>query len=190
MNFTPALLAAACDCTVMTATIWCAPMSVAAARWGIDTPARAAAWLAQVAHESGRFHWVREIWGPTAQQLKYEPPHPLAARLGNTEKGDGFRFLGRGPIQITGRANYRLFRDDAMYRIAGVRDFEAMPEMLEAPKWGAHAAGWFWWKHNLSDFADAGDFETITRRINGGTNGMKDRLEMWAKAKEALGVLE
>src|SRR5687767_16020907 len=84
-------------------------LSSAMTEFAIQTPARAAAFLAQVAHESGQFRFMEEIWGPTAAQRRYEPPGTLADTLGNTEAGDGRRFKGRGPIQITGRANYERF---------------------------------------------------------------------------------
>src|SRR4051812_14119179 len=74
---------------------------------GINTKLRLAAFLAQVAHESGEFRFMEEIWGPTQAQLRYEPPSSLATKLGNTQKGDGYKFKGRGPIQLTGRENYR-----------------------------------------------------------------------------------
>jgi predicted chitinase len=77
--------------------------------FAIDAPPRAAAFLAQLAHESGQLRFMEEIWGPTGQQLRYEPASSLATSLGNTQAGDGKRFKGRGPIQITGRANYQRF---------------------------------------------------------------------------------
>ena len=86
-------------------------LQAALAEFAIETPARSAAFLAQVAHESGQFRFMEEIWGPTPAQQRYEPPSSLATTLGNTEPGDGKRFKGRGPIQITGRANYRRFGD-------------------------------------------------------------------------------
>ncbi len=86
-------------------------LQAAMTEFGIDAPARAAAFLAQLAHESGQFRFMEEIWGPTPAQRRYEPVSTLAATLGNKDAGDGKRFKGRGPIQITGRANYRRFGD-------------------------------------------------------------------------------
>ena len=84
-------------------------LDAAMREFGIDTPPRQAAFLAQLAHESGELRYMEEIWGPTAAQRRYEPPGSLAARLGNTQPGDGLRYKGRGPIQVTGRANYRRY---------------------------------------------------------------------------------
>ncbi len=84
-------------------------MQAAMREFEVNSPAREAAFAAQLAHESGQFQFMEEIWGPTDAQRRYEPPGTLATRLGNTEPGDGKRFKGRGPIQITGRANYARF---------------------------------------------------------------------------------
>ena len=86
-------------------------LTAAMAEFAIDTPARAAAFLAQLAHESGQFRFMEEIWGPTDAQRRYEPVTKLSQALGNTDAGDGKRFKGRGPIQLTGRANYQRFGD-------------------------------------------------------------------------------
>jgi predicted chitinase len=148
----------------------------------IDAPLREAAFLAQIAHESGEFRWMEEIWGPTAAQKRYEPPTKLAADLGNTEPGDGKRFKGRGPIQITGRDNYQRFGD-----LLGL-DLVSSPQSAATPEVGFRIAGLYWNRRGLNALADVEDFEKITRRINGGLNGQPDRLKYYARAKEVLGV--
>lgn len=142
----------------------------------IDSPARMAAFLAQIGHESGQLRYVREIWGPTPAQSRYEGRKDL----GNTQPGDGKRFMGRGLIQITGRENYR--KAGAALGLSLLDK----PELLEQPEWAATSAAWWWANHGLNELADAGEFEQITRRINGGLNGQRERLELWARAKEVL----
>ena len=149
---------------------------------GIDTPLRTAAFVAQLAHESGEFRWMEEIWGPTPAQRRYEPPSDLAARLGNTQPGDGKRFKGRGPIQITGRFNYAKFGGLLGLDLVGDPAQAATPEVAFA------TAGLFWQKNGLNELADARDFVTITRRINGGTNGLADRQMYYERAKNVLGA--
>ena len=141
---------------------------------------RSAAFVAQLAHESGEFRWMEEIWGPTPAQLRYEPPNDLARRLGNSEPGDGKRFKGRGPIQITGRFNY------AKYGQLLGRDLIAEPALAAAPELAFATAGLFWQSNGLNELADAQDFVTITRRINGGTNGLADRQMYYARARDVL----
>ena len=148
----------------------------------ITTPLRTAAFVAQLAHESGEFRWMEEIWGPTPAQLRYEPPSDLAARLGNTQPGDGKRFKGRGPIQITGRFNYAKFGG-----LLGI-DLVGDPAQAATPEVAFATAGLFWRKNGLNELADARDFVTITRRINGGTNGLADRQMYYERAKAVLGV--
>lgn len=148
----------------------------------IHTPLRAAAFLAQIAHESGHMRWMTELWGPTPQQLKYEPPGKLAERLGNTETGDGYRFRGRGVIQLTGRANYR-----AAGAALGV-DLENNPDSASSGEMVFRTAGWFWSSRALNALADAGNFDAITKKINGGYNGKEDRDRLYALAKTVLGV--
>ncbi len=150
--------------------------------FAIDTPLRQAAFLAQLAHESGELRYMEECWGPTATQRRYEPPGSLAARLGNTEPGDGFRYRGRGPIQITGRANY------ARYGALLGLDLVGRPEGAAAPETAFRIAGLYWQRNGLNELADRQRFKTITRRINGGLNGLEERLRYYHRAKEALGV--
>jgi len=144
------------------------------------TMLRTAAFVAQLAHESGEFRWMEEIWGPTPAQRRYEPPSDLAQRLGNTETGDGKRFKGRGPIQITGRFNY------AKYGQLLGRDLVAEPALAAAPELAFATAGLFWQSNGLNELADVQDFVKITRRINGGTNGLADRQAYYARATAVL----
>ncbi len=148
--------------------------------FGVDTMQRTAAFIAQLAHESGQLRWMEEIWGPTDAQRRYEPPSPLAARLGNTQPGDGKRFKGRGPIQITGRFNYAKYG-----ALLGV-DLVAQPELAASPEFGFATAGLYWQSNGLNALADAGEFTKITRRINGGTNGLADRQKAHALALAVL----
>jgi putative chitinase len=142
----------------------------------INNYARQAAFLAQIAHESGELRYMRELWGPTAAQLKYEGRKDL----GNTRLGDGKRFKGRGVIQITGRANYEHYG-----KKLGI-DLTNAPEMAELPQYTFRIAGCFWQEHCLNDLADDNDFELITRTINGGLNGYADRCKYYKKAQELL----
>jgi predicted chitinase len=150
--------------------------------FAVNVPRREAAFLAQVAHESGEFRWMEEIWGPTPAQKKYEPPSDTATKLGNTQPGDGKRFKGRGPIQITGRANYAKYGG-----LLGL-DLVNNPERAATPEVGFRVAGLFWQRNGLNELADREMFETITRRINGGLNGYQDRLKYYTRAKQVLGL--
>ncbi|MCU7217524.1 glycoside hydrolase family 19 protein [Pseudomonas sp. VE 196-7] len=137
---------------------------------------RVAAFIAQLGHESGQLRYVREIWGPTAAQRGYEGREDL----GNIVPGDGRKYCGRGLIQITGRANYAKCGE------ALGLDLINHPELLELPRHAAMSAAWFWKQKGLNDLADRNEFNTITRRINGGLNGLADRLALWEKAREVL----
>lgn len=150
------------------------PLNAAMQEFGIDTPEREAAFIAQVAHESAGFYYTRELASGEAYEGR--------ADLGNTQAGDGKRFRGRGFIQITGRANYRAVSD------ALGADFVANPEWLEETDAAARSAAWFWQSRNLNELADKGDFKAITKRINGGLNGYSDRLTYWERAKAQLGA--
>ena len=137
---------------------------------------RVAAFIAQIGHESGQLKYVKEIWGPTKAQARYEG----RADLGNTVQGDGSKYRGRGLIQITGRANYK-----ACGEALGL-DLINHPELLEKPQHACMSAAWFWASRGLSTLADAGKFDTITSRINGGQNGAADRQALYAKALKVL----
>ena len=175
---TPEILASALGITVGKASRWAESLSAAMALHDISTPTRQAAFIAQVGHESGRLYYVKELWGPTETQKRYEG----RADLGNTQPGDGSKYRGRGLIQITGRANYSAAADALNEPLID------HPEVLEQPDIAALSAAWFWNSHGLNQLADTGDFEKITRRINGGLNGQADRLILWDSAKKALGV--
>lgn len=154
------------------AAVFLLPLNDAMDEFGIDTPARQAAFLAQVCHESGSLRYVRELASGEAYEGRDD--------LGNTEPGDGMRFKGRGLIQITGRANYR-----ECGRALGL-PLEDEPELLEQVENACRSAAWFWKSRGLNAFADAGDFRAITRRINGGINGYTDRLAAYERANVAL----
>ncbi|MEO8250673.1 MAG: glycoside hydrolase family 19 protein, partial [Burkholderiales bacterium] len=155
-------------------------LNAAMRTYGIDNLPRTAAFLAQLAHESGELRWMEEIWGPTAAQKRYEPPSSLAKRLGNSESGDGKRYKGRGPIQVTGRFNYRKYGD-----LLGL-DLEANPDQAATPDIGFATAGLYWEHNGLNELADADDFKQITKRINGGQNGAADRERFFERAKLVL----
>lgn len=162
--------------------VFVSELNTAMAHRQINTPKRQAAFLAQIGHESGQLQYVREL-GDDQYLSKYDTGS-LAARLGNTSEGDGQRYRGRGLIQVTGRNNYQhcslaLFDDERLLHT---------PELLELPQWAAESAAWFWWVRELNDLADRDDFEGITRKINGGLNGLKDRQELWARARSVLCV--
>jgi predicted chitinase len=140
---------------------------------GINTPARQAAFIAQLGHESGNFRYSEEIASGAAYEGRRD--------LGNTQPGDGERFKGRGYIQLTGRANYA-----AAGRALGL-DLVNNPQLAARPENAARIAAWFWNSRGLNAKADAGDFAGITRSINGGTNGAADRNQRYQAALAALG---
>lgn len=165
------------------AGVFVSVLNVAMQRYQINTPKRMAAFLAQIGHESGQLQYVRELGG--AKYLDKYDTGPLAERLGNTpeDDDDGQLYRGRGLIQITGRHNYLmcsigLFGDDRLLR---------EPELLEQPEWATKSAAWFWFSKGLNVLADGDRFLDITRRINGGTNGIAERRQLWGKAREVLG---
>jgi len=140
--------------------------------FGIDSKARRAAFLAQVGHESGQLLYVRELASGEAYEGRKD--------LGNVVEGDGVRFKGRGLIQITGRTNY--------VAVGMALDIDCIitPALLEYPENATRSAGWFWNEHKLNSYADSGDFVGLTKKINGGTNGLADRQALWERAKSIL----
>lgn len=164
------------------AGVFASALNLAMDRYQINTPLRMAAFIAQVGHESGQFRYVRELGGD--QYLSKYDTGTLAKRLGNTPEadGDGQKYRGRGLIQITGHTNYlacskALFGDDRLLRT---------PELLEQAEWACKSAAWYWNSRDINTPADAGDFKTVTRRINGGLNGLAERLEFYKRAKKVL----
>ena len=164
------------------AGVFASALNLAMDRYHINTPLRMAAFVAQVGHESGQFRYVKELGGD--QYLSKYDTGTLAKRLGNTPEadGDGQRLKGRGLIMITGHTNYlacskALFGDDRLLRT---------PELLEQAEWACKSAAWFWNSRNLNALADSGDMKEITRRINGGYNGLEERMEFYERALEVL----
>ncbi len=190
------------------AGVFISSLTSAISRFSITTPARQSAFLAQCAHESAGFSrfaenlnysaaglaatWPGRFRGadgqPNALALAYQrrpaviANHVYANRMvnGDEESGDGWRFRGRGLLQITGRGMYQRCGD-----ALGLPLLE-QPDLLLRPEQAVLSAAWFWQSNGLNALADAGDFEAITRRINGGLNGLAERKALWLKAREAL----
>lgn len=156
------------------------PLNTNLDSWAISTKLRQAHFLAQIAHESGELKWLKELWGPTHSQSGYE----FREDLGNTESGDGFKFRGRGLIQVTGRANYAK----ASQAIYGDDRLLETPELLQEPEGAATSAAWFWYSHGINQIADTDDIRAVTRAVNGGLNGLEERQVYLDRAKQALEV--
>jgi putative chitinase len=173
--------------------------------YGIDTPQRVAAFIAQAAHESGNFTALHENLNYRAVTLrkvfpKYFPTDEMAAqyaqqperianrvyanRMGNgpEESGDGFRYCGRGLIQLTGQQNYQSFADSIETPL------DQVPDFLQTFEGAVQSACWFWENNNLNQYADTDDILTMTRRINGGTIGLEDRKRHYEHAKHVFGA--
>jgi len=176
--------------------------------YDINTPKRMAAFIAQCSHESGGFMVLKENLNYKPASLrklfsKYFPTDELAQqycskpnkqaaianriygnRMGNGDEssGDGYRFCGRGLIQLTGRSNYQSFADSLEMNINDV------PEYLATFEGAAQSACWFWETNGLNKYADAGDILTLTKRINGGTIGLEDRKKHYDHALHVLGA--
>lgn len=148
----------------------------------LRAPHELAQFLAQVLHESARLRHVREIWGPTPAQSRYEG----RSDLGNTQPGDGYRYMGRDIIQITGRSNYTHLTQWLRGNVQNAPDFVADPEKLEAPEYLGWGALWYWSSRVPARYIEEGDVEMITRRVNGGLNGLEDRLDLYHRSALVL----
>ena len=181
---------------------WVEPLQMVFDKYDMSTTLRQAAFIGQCAHESGNFKTLEEnlhykaeslmkVWPSrfpsleVANQFANNPEKiankVYAGRMGNNEEGDGWAFHGRGLVQLTGRDSYTRCGESL-----GI-DLISNPELLLQPKGAALSAGWFWSKHGLNELADAQDYETMTKRINGGTLGLDDRIAKINKALEVLG---
>lgn len=181
---------------------WLQPLEDTFAKYDINTPERQAAFIGQCAHESGNFKVLQENLNYSAEGLmKTWPsrfptkdiadqyarqPAKIAGkvyngRLGNTSEEEAAKYLGRGLIQLTGKENYANCGSSL-----GV-DLLGNPDLLSTPEYAALSAGWFWNKKGLNSLADAGDIDTMTKRINGGLIGLEDRKAKIAKALSVLG---
>lgn len=171
----------ACGVLEAKANIYAPIISKESSHFEIVTPMRMAHFLAQILHESGCFKYVKELASGKAYDTGKK-----ALMLGNTPEadGDGQRYKGRGLIQITGKANYR-----ACGKYFNT-DFVSNPELLEQPEWAVKSAMWFWLTQGLNLKADRDELTNITKRINGGTNGLSQRLTLLGKAKRALGLIK
>ena len=167
------------------ARLFAGPLNAAMAEFEINTPARQAAFIAQLAHESGEFRYMQELADGSAYDYRADLGNtdPIAievARRNGTTAGRWFK--GHGPIQITGYSNHK-----ACGEALGV-DLVEHPRALTEPELGCRSAAWFWASRGLNALADRGDFLGITRRINGGTNGLADRQQYWERAKRVLAM--
>lgn len=183
---------------------WYHALSMILPDYSIDTPPRVAAFIAQCAHESGGFKFLKEnlnyraeslmrTWPSrftsmeVAQQYAMKPEmianKVYSSRMGNGDEasGDGARYIGRGLIQLTGKDNYSRFAESIDTPL------EEIPEYLSTFEGAVQSACWFWETNNLNQWADAGDILTLTKRINGGTIGLEDRKKHYAHALHVLG---
>jgi putative chitinase len=184
---------------------WHSALTQLLPEYEINTPKRVAAFIAQCAHESGGFKFLRENLNYKAESLvkvfpKYfkdmataqayaKQPQKIANRVyanrmgnGDEASGDGWRYCGRGLIQLTGKENYSWFAASIETPV------EQVSEYLETFEGAAQSACWFWETNNLNQWADKGDILTLTKRINGGTIGLEDRIKHYNHALHVLGV--
>jgi len=168
--------------TAQTRAAFLRPLNQAMDAFSINTRRRQSYFLGYVAHETLDLRYLQEPWGPDAAQQRFEPPTTLAKALGNTEPGDGKKYLGRGIIQITGRANYKKFGD------ALALDLIGRPELAAYPEVAAIMAAMSWKLTGMNELADRDDLREITRRITGGVSGLDARSQAVARAKQAFGA--
>mgnify|MGYP000742689767 FL=1 len=183
---------------------WYEALSVLLPDYEINTPNRIAAFIAQCAHESASFTalhenlnyrsetlskvWPKKFPASIAEQYAHKPEaianRAYASRMGNGDEssGDGWRYCGRGLIQLTGKDNYTAFADSIGITPEEVSDY------VQTFEGAAQSACWFWESNNLNQYADSGDIETMTKRINGGTLGLEDRKKHYEHAKHILGA--
>jgi len=189
---TPELLRLVMPCSILNAVRYANYFDETFTMCQINTAIRQAAFLAQVAHESGCLAYTKEL----ASGSQYEG----RMDLGNVKQGDGVRYKGHGFIQVTGRANHAAIGVQIeKLGWTDVPDFQDDPEELCEPRWCVASAGAFWYWHGLNELADINDdnsFLKISKRINGVNrltgepNGLADRRMLWARARAALGVLQ
>lgn len=182
---TPEQLAQSTGARIDRAAEWLAPIEAAMDEFGITTPARQAAFLAQIGHESGGFRYLRELASGLAYDDRVDLGNTQPAALQIAARHDsspGPWWKGSGPMQITGYDNHLTCG-----KALGL-DLLNHPELLAVPVNGARSAAWFWKSRGLNELADQGRFEAITRRINGGLNGLTERKALFDAAKRALAV--
>lgn len=162
---------------------FCEALDSAMEAYDISTPKRQAAFLAQCAEESDQL-WHQRDHYHSARGEEYASGRTYEGRkdLGDIHTGDGVHYKGRGLLQVTGLSNY------ARVSTALGVDFVAHPERLSEPKFACLSAAHYWKSHGLNELADKDEFITITKRINGGTNGLSERQQFWERAKRALAV--
>lgn len=151
---------------------------------GMNKPHILAQFMPQLMHEGGNFRFDREIWGPTPAQDRYD----TRTDLGNTPEkdGDGYLYRGRTAMQLTGKSNYRQFRDWCRTQGYNPPDFVAEPDLVNTDPWEGLVPIWYWSSRNLNKWANEGDIETITRKINGGKNGLADRMNRYGRVALVL----
>lgn len=204
-SLTAEQIAVGCGASPKLAAVYLPILQEVCTRYSISTPKRLSAFLSQIGHESAGLSRTRENLNYSVEgllatfnrkriseaearrfgrsSLRKADQEAIAntlyggefglKKLGNTQPGDGFRFIGRGLKQLTGRDNYTRCGK------ALTLDLVNQPELLEQPPAAALSAGWFWGTNNLNDLADAGNFELLTRKVNGGTLGLSERLALY-----------